>query len=243
MEPQFNIYGTPREAARGIAQRITELTLDAQAEGKPFYLAISGGKTPEILFELLAFDFQHAIPWHNLHVCWVDERCVPETSIESNVGNARRIWLSKVDIPEANIHPIQGALKPEYEITRYGCDLAGFMPRSGNFPVFDMLLLGMGDDGHTASIFPNQTDLLVSESVCDISEHPVSGQKRISLTGSTIKKGREVAFFVTGRKKAAMIKQIRERLPEALEYPAARIEPENGRVIWYIDRDAATVRE
>lgn len=239
MEPQFNVFGTPREAARGVARRIAEKALVAKAEGAPFHLAISGGKTPEILFELLAFDFQDAIPWANVHISWVDERCVPETSIESNVGNARRLWLSKINIPESNIHPIQGGLKPEYEVTRYGCDLAALLPRSGKYPVFDLILLGMGDDGHTASIFPNQTDLLFSENVCDIAEHPVSGQKRITLSGITINKAKEIAFFVTGRKKAHLIKQICDRVPEALEYPAARIEPENGRLSWFIDQEAA----
>jgi 6-phosphogluconolactonase len=203
------------------------------------YIALSGGSTPQILFSIIAADYSKALDWKRIHFFWVDERCVPFTSVESNFGVADRLLFSKIDIPEKNLHPIRGADDSLKEVVRYTDEILMHVPSVYKYPVFDVVILGMGNDRHTASIFPGQNYLFDTSSICSVSYHPQSGQKRITLTGNVINNAQEVVFLITGSAKAQQIKSIFEDSPEADDSPAKHIHPAHGGLSWYLDWDAA----
>ena len=203
------------------------------------YIALSGGNTPQLMFEIIAKEYSKAVPWKNLHFFWVDERCVLSSSSESNYGNAHRILFSNVDIPSENIHPIHGGDDPLTEVVRYTGEILAHVPCVGNLPVFDLILLGMGNDGHTASIFPGQPGLFETTAICSISQHPETCQKRITLTGKVINNTQEVVFLVTGSNKAETLKSIINDKSDAFLYPAKLVKPINGSLAWYLDNESA----
>ena len=155
MSYKFHVFDTPIEVARAIAERIQTEVKVKNKLSLPFNIAISGGNTPRILFNLLADEFLESIPWHLVRLFWVDERCVPPTHPESNFGMTFESLLKFVSIPDGNIFRMQGELDPQTEAIRYQQLLENELTLENGFPVFDMVLLGMGDDGHTASIFPS----------------------------------------------------------------------------------------
>ena len=205
---------------------------------KTFTIALSGGSTPEILFNVLSSDYAGSVPWRHVHVFWSDERCVAPDDPQSNYGMARRTLLSKIEIPDINIHRIKGEDNPEEEALRYSCEISRNTRTGNGRPVFDLVLLGLGEDGHTASIFPGHTELLESDKTCDVTYHPVTFQKRITLTGMVINNADAITFLVTGRKKEAVVEKLFTKDPHSLNYPAAYIVPVHGRLSWYIDREA-----
>ncbi len=205
---------------------------------KTFTIALSGGSTPEILFNILSSDYAGSVPWHLVHVFWSDERCVAPDDPESNYGMARRTLLSKIEIPDINIHRIKGEDNPEEEALRYSDEISHFTRSWNGRPVFDLILLGLGEDGHTASIFPGHPELLESGKTCEVTYHPVTFQKRITLTGKVINNADAITFLVTGRKKEVVVEKMFKKDPHSLNYPAAFIVPVNGRLSWYIDSEA-----
>ncbi len=205
----------------------------------PLAIAISGGTTPKLLFEILASRFAHSFPWQRIHIFWVDERCVPPTDPESNFGMTKAALLDKISIPRTNIHRIVGENSPENEKERYSEELRSFFSTISGIPSFDLMLLGMGEDGHTASIFPHQLHLLHSEDICSVAEHPLTFQKRITLTGTIINNSKEIIFLVTGKAKAMRVKEILQDPGNNKNLPAAHITSKNGRVHWFIDKEAA----
>jgi 6-phosphogluconolactonase len=207
------------------------------------YIALSGGNTPQTMFSIIAAEYAKALDWKRLHFFWVDERCVPFTSNESNFGVADRLLFSKTDIPHENLHPIHGEEDAICEVVRYTGEILSFVPCVGKYPVFDLIILGMGNDGHTASIFPGQLDLFETPSICSASFHPETGQKRITLTGKVINNAQDIVFLVTGDAKAQQIKSIFDDSPDAFDYPAKKIHPVNGRLSWYFDKEAAVFIE
>jgi len=204
------------------------------------YLALSGGSTPQILFEIIAQDFATAVDWNRVHFFWVDERCVPFSDRESNCGNAKSILFNKIAINNENIHPIHGADDPLNEVVRYTGEILSNVPCHKNFPVFDLVLLGMGNDGHTASIFPGQLNLFETNSICTITQHPETGQRRITLTGRVINNASEIVFLVTGNQKAEKVKSIINDETLSSNFPAKKIVPVNGNLSWYLDKQSAT---
>jgi 6-phosphogluconolactonase len=205
------------------------------------YIALSGGSTPQILFSIFASEYSHALDWKKLHFFWVDERCVPHDNKDSNFGTADRLLFQKISIPRENLHPVHGSENPMNEVVRYMGEILTHIPCAGKFPVFDLIILGMGNDGHTASIFPGQLDLFESPAICSVSEHPESGQKRITLTGKVINNALDIVFLVTGDAKAQQIKSIFEDAPDAYDFPAKKIHPVNGQLSWYFDKEAAAL--
>ncbi|MDP4207910.1 MAG: 6-phosphogluconolactonase [Bacteroidota bacterium] len=203
------------------------------------YIALSGGSTPQLMFEIIANEYKNALAWNRLHFFWVDERCVLSDDAESNYGNAYRLLFSKVKIPAGNIHFIHGGNDPLNEAVRYSGEILSFVPCVNNTPAFDLIFLGMGNDGHTASIFPGQTELFDCQAICAISQHPQTCQKRITLTGKVINNASLVVFLVTGSNKADKVKAIINSESISLLYPAKRIKPSNGALSWYLDKEAA----
>lgn len=202
-------------------------------------IAISGGNTPKLLFEVLAKEYKNKLDWEKINFYWADERCVDPGSDESNYGMTRNIFFNKISIPDSNIHRIYGENDPLSEAVRYSKVIKSNLKKSNGFPKFDLILLGMGDDGHIASIFPDQMDLFKSEDVCAVAVHPASRQKRITLTGKVISNADKIYFLVTGKSKAEVVSEIIEKKNDYLKLPAANIQTNKIYPIWYLDEDAA----
>lgn len=207
-------------------------------EKSRYDIAISGGSTPQIVFSALATKYADSPLWQNSHFWWVDERMVPPDHPESNFGAANRILFSKIRIPEKNIHRIKGENEPYQEAKSYSHQIIAEVSAHSVRPVFDLVILGLGDDGHTASIFPDQMELLNSNLICAVAHHPVTGQARVTLTGKQINYASEVCFLVTGANKAARLSEIASKSEKAKLLPASYIHPENGELIWYCDAAA-----
>jgi 6-phosphogluconolactonase len=229
----LHIFKTPEELADRFSDRLMEQV--KQHAGVKFHLAISGGKTPNLLFDALASKYSSSPDWQKVHFWWVDERMVQPTDPESNFGIAEKLLFSKISIPERNIHRIKGENLPEAEALSYSTLIGKNLPGQNGWPGFDLILLGMGDDGHTASIFPNQMKLLSSEQICESATHPTSGQKRVTLTGKAIANSSLIAFLVTGEGKAYRVNEIFLNKPEAHNLPAYHIK--NAQ--WFVDYAAA----
>jgi 6-phosphogluconolactonase len=211
-------------------------------ENKKINLAFSGGATPKMFFDHLGVQ-QHLtekkLNWSSIHVFWVDERCVPPDHPDSNYGMTREHLLQKINIPESNIHRIIGESEPAGEARRYSDEILRHVGQENGMPVFDWLFLGIGDDGHTASIFPDRMGLLLSEQVCETARHPSSGQYRITLTGKPIMLANRTTFLVAGKSKSTVIRQIFQGEPEAERYPAGYITAKGRRIEYYLDNEAA----
>lgn len=242
MKHETHIYENAELSARAVAQLILEKSTAKQLQSQPLNLAVSGGSTPKYLFTLLAEEeYRTQIPWENVRFFWVDERCVEPTDPESNFGMTYDALLQYAFVPAQNIFRLKGEDIPENEAQRYISLLRKELPAKNGFPVFDLILLGIGDDGHTASIFPNNLDLLDSEKSVEVATHPVSGQKRITLTGKTINHADQVIFLVNGENKAAIIREIIQQSAEAQKYPAAYIHNYAGKIEFFMDLAAARV--
>lgn len=229
----------PEATADMVAKDFIRYTEEMFRFREKLYIAVSGGSTPNMLFDLLVSEYSSWVKWNKLHFFWVDERCVPHSHVESNFGNAFQRCFSKVNIPKENLHPIMGGDNPVSEVVRYTGDILSHVPCTKGYPTFDLIMLGMGEDGHTASIFPGQEQLFKANSIVSVSENPISGQKRITLTGKVLNNAAEVVFVVTGYKKKEVLEQILLKKPEAAYFPASYVKPEKGRVSWYLDREAA----
>ena len=186
-------------------------------------------------------DYKDKIDWSKINFYRVDERCVSPDSNESNFGKTYNFLFNKINIPERNIHRIYGENDPASEAVRYSEELRKNIFLSNGFPKFDLILLGMGDDGHTASIFPAQMELLNSVNVCAVAVHPESRQKRITLTGNVINNADKIYFLVTGKSKAEVMKKILDKNHDYLKYPAAHIQTNNNYPFWYLDKEAASL--
>ncbi|TAE57686.1 MAG: 6-phosphogluconolactonase, partial [Bacteroidetes bacterium] len=167
------------------------------------------------------------------------ERCVPPDHAESNYRMTVEHLLEPLGIPEYQIHRMRGEADPETEARRAGAEILEYVPGHNGLPRFDLLMLGMGTDGHTLSIFPHQMELLRDPRICAIGIHPESGQQRITLTGPVAAQAARIAFLVTGAAKAPIIQAIQEGLPESQHYPAAHIRAQSGELHWFMDVAAA----
>lgn len=228
-------YKSKAEVAKNFS-RYLAIVLAAK---KISHIALSGGSTPKIVFDELAANFQPDINWHGVHLYWGDERCVAPEDNDSNYKMTVEHLISKIDIPSKNIHRIKGENNPDYEAKRYSKVLAEQLPAVEGIPQFDLVILGMGDDGHTASIFPHEIELWHANKNCVVAEHPDSGQKRISLTGKIINNARTVIFLVTGKNKAEKIAEIKNETEQAINYPASLVHPTSKKLLWFLDEAAA----
>jgi 6-phosphogluconolactonase len=238
LENNVKIFATPFDMAMKVAEEMVNMISVSAKKDKRFTLALSGGTTPEILFSILSEKFSKSVPWEHVHIFWGDERCVPPDNPESNFGMAQRKLLMGIEIPSRNIHRILGENDPEMEASRYSEEISLFTRERDEKPLFDLILLGLGEDGHTASIFPGHPELMESERICSVALHPVTFRKRITLTGRVINNADAVTFLVAGRKKESVVKKLFKKDPSSLNYPAALIVPVYGRLNWYIDKEA-----
>lgn len=234
---EIAVFDTPLAGAEALAEQMAEWGREGSLE----HLALSGGSSPVALYDLLAEDYWYRLPWKDMHFFWGDERCVPPASPDSNYGMAQKRLFDHLAVPEGNIYRIKGEENPAEEARRYEGQLRELLPAENGLPRFDLVLLGMGADGHTASVFPHQASLWNSGALCEVATHPDSGQQRITLTGSVINNAARVVFLVNGKAKAAVVKEILEGGAGANQYPASRVAPTDGRLLWILDREAASL--
>ncbi len=201
-------------------------------------IALSGGSTPKLLFSLLAKDYSDKIAWQNLHFFWGDERCVPPGDPDSNYGMTKSLLFDKVNVDPTHVHRVLGENDPDDEAKRYGEVLSEVCEDVNGLPSVDLMILGMGDDGHTASIFPHQMELLKASTICAVAEHPTSGQKRVTINGPTLNNSGLVAFLVTGEKKAEKVSRALNPMADHSDIPAAHIKGREQ--YWFLDKGAAS---
>ena len=205
---------------------------EAIAKGEKFTIVAAGGSTPRVLYELLA---SKEWDWSKVHVFWGDERYVPVTDPQSNEGMTRQAWLDRVEIPASNIHGIPtDADEPAIAAAQYEQHIQEFFGVSqGTIPQFDLVLLGMGDDGHTASLFPHTKALKVGDRLVTVGEK--DGQTRITLTVPVINQAKEIIFMIEGAAKAKALKAVLATNGDVNQYPSRMI---TGNTIWLCDRTA-----
>ncbi|PKH06977.1 6-phosphogluconolactonase [Moritella sp. Urea-trap-13] len=231
----YRTFETPEQVVESLAYSLVEYS----QQDKPVHISLSGGSTPKLLFKVLAqAPFATSISWANLHFWWGDERCVAPDDAESNFGEAQTLLFSKVALPTENIHRILGENTPEQEVVRFAQEMQECIPAHNGLPCFDWILLGMGGDGHTASLFPGQTDYN-DENIAIIAQHPESGQYRISKTARLLANAKRISYLVLGESKAEVIKQIHDNADAALAYPAAQVKASQGTTEWILDAAAA----
>ncbi len=231
----LQIFSTKEEVAQNFASFLEHFIKHKDE----VHIALSGGSTPKIVFDELSNTQKYKIDWTRVHLYWGDERCVPPTDDESNYKMTVAHLLENIDIPKRNIHRILGEDDPLQEAVRYGDLLTKKLPNLQKIPVFDIVILGMGEDGHTASIFPHELGLWDSKKTCEVAIHPESGQKRITITGKVINHSEWVIFLVTGAGKKDKVAEIIHKKGDYKNYPASLVTPLSGNLVWYLDTEAA----
>ncbi len=237
----YLVYDTPERVAQAAAEVFTKYAVDAAAARGVARIAISGGTTPKRMFALLAAEpFLSQVPWDKLELYWVDERCVGPDDADSNYRMTREQLLSKVPLPSDRVFRMEGEMDPEEAASRYEATLRNnFKLEGAQAPSFDLVLLGMGDDGHTASLFPHTA--AIHEMGRLVVANYVEEKKtwRITLTWLVINHGRMVVFLIEGAAKADRLHEVLlgdydpERLPSQL------IRPDSGKVHLLLDAEAA----
>lgn len=221
------------------AELLIGIAREATSEQKAFTLALSGGSTPKALYELLATDGKASrIPWEQTHLFWTDERCVPPDDPQSNYRMAHQALIAHVDVPSEQIHRMHGEDEPRRAANAYATELE--MCFDAGDPRFSLILLGMGDDGHTASLFPHSPALgdtshkVVANYVDKLAAH------RLTLTLRTLNAAATAIFLVSGTAKARALSAVFES--EGVEdgsLPARLVRPAKGELIWLVDEPAA----
>jgi 6-phosphogluconolactonase len=239
----YRVLPTPVATAKAAAQLFLDTAAKAAAARGVARIAISGGTTPKSMFALLANPaepFFRAVPWDRIELFWVDERCVPPDNIESNYRMTNEALLSKVPLAAERVHRMEGELEPEVAAARYESTIRNaFRLEGAQTPTFDLVLLGIGDDGHTASLFPH-TEALNEMSHIVVPNHvPQKDSWRITLTWPVINQGREVAFLIEGAGKAQVIHDVFLGPYQPDTYPSQIIRPASGRLILLLDAAAA----
>jgi len=238
MKGRLEVYDTSHTLVEAVAVQVQQLLSRAVASRGAASLAFSGGSTPRHVYELLATDrFRTKIDWNRIHCFLGDERCVPPFHPESNFRMISDALLNKITIPDKNVHRVKTELPPEEAAESYAEEIRNlFQLKAGEFPEFDVLLLGMGEDGHTASLFPGTAAVNEMEKLATAVQGPNVKIPRVSLTFPAINNAAEIIFIVSGKGKAAILQQILNGT--AVKYPAQMVNPLKGRLTWMADRDA-----
>lgn len=246
VKPEIQVFANSETLTQAAADEFVQRVHAAIQERGRFTIALSGGSTPKSLYTLLATQpWRNQIPWNLVHLFWGDERHVPPSDPSNNFRMTQERLLFHVPIPSENVHRIQ-AENPNAQAAaaQYEQDLKQFFQLGEHqFPRFDLVLLGMGANGHTASLFPGteavheQARLVVASWVEELNTD------RITLTPPVLNHALEVIFFVTGAEKAATLKAVLEGTYQPDRLPAQIIRPTNGKVVWMIDQAAARLLE
>ena len=240
--PDIQILVDDGTLDRVAAETITTLAQGAVAERGECHLVLSGGGTPSPVYILMSQPgYRERFPWAHTHVYWGDERNVPADDPGSNYGQAQKLLLGKVPVQESHIHRIKGELSPLAAASDYRQQLNNLGIGEMQWPIFDVVLLGMGGDGHTASLFPGITDPLEEQSAvmavqADYEDRPAN---RVTLTPLVFNSARFIIFLVKGGQKAEAVASILSGPEDKKQWPIHRIRPSSGKVLWLIDKAAA----
>ncbi len=203
-----------------------------------FSTALSGGSTPRQLYHLLATpEFSERLPWEKIDLFWGDERCVPPEHRESNYCMAQETLLSKIPILRENVHPMPGAMDPESGAFQYEDEVKVYLSKGGKEGL-DLVLLGLGDDGHTASLFPHADALEEKNRLIVPAASPVGIQRRMTMTFNLLNRSGIVLFLVAGKGKAEILAKVFQP-GSCADIPARGVQPQSGELYWFIDCDAA----
>jgi 6-phosphogluconolactonase len=240
-KPEIIITDDPAQLAEAAASIFTRTAKDCVTQTNLFSVAISGGSTPRAMHRLLAeAPYCSDIPWKKTRIFWVDERCVPVDDPASNYGLAKKDFLDRVPIPLEQIHPMSGGVPPEEGAKKYQEEMESFFQMGEeNFPVFDLIFLGMGKDGHTASLFPGKRSVVASERWVAAVKGGNPDVYRLTLTYDVLNRAKEIYFLVSGKGKAPIVKTAIENKDAHL--PTQKIQPIQGRLTWLLDRESASL--
>lgn len=238
--PEWMTVVSDREALNHAAatEFVNCATMAVRERGR-FTVALSGGNTPRSIYSLLAEKYAHALSWDKIFVFFGDERHVPPNDPDSNFRMASESLLSRVPIPAKNVHRIQAEVDAHMAADQYQATLREFFSlQEGQVPRFDLVMLGMGEDGHTASLFPG-TAALEETSRIVVANHVEKLQTdRITLTFPVLNAAAEVMVVIAGKNKARVIQDIVKSPQESL-YPIQRVHPKEGRLLWLVEQEAA----
>jgi 6-phosphogluconolactonase len=238
---QIIIANNATELAINAADVFLETARDCVRERDRFAVALSGGSTPHEMHRMLAEEpYGSDVPWEKVHIFWVDERCVPVDDPASNYGAAKKEFLDRIPIPAEQIHPMPGHLPPEEGVMNYRKALkAFFRPEGRDHPAFDLIFLGVGKDGHTASLFPGHRSLETEKGWVAAVKGGEPDVYRLTFTYKVLNQAKHIYFMVSGKGKAPIVKTIFEKRDAQL--PAQKIQPVNGKLTWLLDQDAASL--
>ena len=227
------------------ADEFLRITREFQEEGRRCYVALAGGSTPRGLYQLLCREpYRDRIPWNNLRIFWGDERTVSPTHADSNFRMAQEALLTHVPIPPTQIFRMEGEQPPEEAAGRYEKVLREqFSLSSAEVPRFDLILLGMGPDGHTASLFPGIPDLLVSNRLVESPWVETFQSHRLTLTPRVLNEAKHIVFLVSGAEKAPTLKAVLEGPRDTVKYPVQIVNPCHGHMLWIVEEQAAALLE
>ena len=239
----YAVSPTPAAVAEAAARFFCDHALAAVKARGVARIAISGGSTPKRMFELLADKtkpFFAEVPWDNIHLFWVDERCVPPTDPESNYRMTSEAMLQHVPLPTSRVYRMEGEMQPEVAAARYESRIRNaFKLEGAETPTFDLILLGMGDDGHTASLFPHTAGIDEMNAIVMANHVPQKDTWRITLTWPVINQARAVAFLIEGAAKAEVLHEVLLGKYDPESKPSQLIRPASGRLTMLLDRAAA----
>ncbi len=242
MDKEYVVLKNANEVSRHGAELFLELARKRAAIGQRFSVALSGGSTPKTMFEMLAGDeFRGRVPWDKVDLFWGDERCVPPDHKDSNYRMTREALLERAPIPQESVYripadqpnPAKGAAIYEETLRGY------FGLKPGELPRFDLVYLGMGDDGHTASLFPGTKALAEEKSFVTKNYVDKFQSYRITLTAPAINNGKTVVFLIAGAGKADRLREVLEGPRDPDRLPSQRIQPRDGKLIYVLDEAAA----
>ena len=224
-----------------VAAEVLSFANDFVRSAGKFTVCLAGGNTPKALYALLATDaFAAKIPWDQCHFFWGDERCVPPDHGDSNYRMAREAFLSKVPVSESQIYRMMAEKPPDLAALRYEATLkAHFNSRAGDFPRFHLVFLGLREDGHTASLFPDSEALEVQDRAAVACYVNSLKTHRLTLTLPVFNRAANVFFLVSGSSKAQILARVLQPPDNSKPLPAQRIRPQDGRLVWFVDQAAA----
>ncbi len=238
-EVTVKVYPAPTDVARAAAALFASAAAEAVKARGVAKLAISGGSTPKTMLQMLASQdepFLKTVPWDKIELFWVDERCVGPEDPESNYGMTKTAMLDRVPLPAERIHRMEGELDPEVGASKYEAEIRNtFKLEGAETPTFDLVLLGMGPDGHTASLFPHTEALDEMARICVANHVPQKDSYRVTLTWPVINQGRTVAFLIEGAGKADVLKEVFLGAYQPETYPSQLIRPASGRLTLLLD--------
>lgn len=244
MSGTLRVFEKEADLFAAAAATFVEIVRETLRKRPQFTVALAGGSTPRAMFERLAAPpLRDEVDWRAIHWFWGDERSVPADHADSNFRMARETLLSKVDIDPEKVHRLRGEADPLCEAaTEYQHELARVcgVPADGPPPSVDLVLLGMGNDGHTASLFPNTAALQEREKWVVANDVPQQYTKRLTMTYPLLNAAETVMFLAAGAGKARILREVRQGPHDPQKLPAQGIAPTSGRLWWYIDRAAAS---